>query len=435
MRIRTFIAESMEAAIADIRETLGPDAIIISTYESPRGRGVEVRAAVEDSHLPQEIDGSPVLPFDDELERRLRSELLGEMKTEMAARPATKDAPEPTNQPDGKSTRKSAGDSGSEKEYDYEVRPDGWVKTGIAGLLKVPLGRKPKAKPEEPEDDRPALMDEQVWANEELEAPLAFHNIPQTLRSNLIRAAGAMDADTATLGLGGALDARLVIDPVPAIPARPVMLVGAPGAGKTVTTAKLAAAAVLAGSEICLITTDSLRAGALAQLEAFADILKTKVHTAETPDALAQIIEQNSGAAIFIDTPATNPYIKSELNDLLKFIRAGTPGDIEPILVAPASGDVDDFSDVAKIFTSLGVKRMITTRIDAARRLGGLLVAADVANIALAQISITPYVAKGLSIINPLSLARLLVEVPSAKANVTPKLSKRKNGQPEEAAQ
>lgn len=415
----------MEAAIADIRQTLGPDAIIISTYESPRGRGVEVRAAIEDSKLPGEPDGEAVLPFDDDLERRLRTELLGEMKTEMAARPVKEEAPSTT--PPIIET---------ETKLDYEVRPDGWVKTGIAGLLKVPLGRKAKPTPDQSEDDkRPALMDEQAWADEEIDGPLAFHNVPEALRSNLVRAAGAMDAETATLGLGGALDARLVIDPVPAVPARPVMIVGAPGAGKTVTTAKLAAAAVLAGSQICLITTDSLRAGALAQLEAFADILKTKVHTAETPEALAEIISDNKETAIFIDTPATNPYIRSELNDLLKFIRAGTPGDIEPILVAPASGDVDDFADVAKIFTTIGVKRMITTRIDAARRLGGLLVAADVANIALAQVSITPYVAKGLSIINPLSLARLLVEVPSAKANVTPKLSKQQNGQPEEAAQ
>ena len=116
----------------------------------------------------------------------------------------------------------------------------------------------------------------------------------------------------------------------------------------------------------------------------------------------------------------------------MKFINAEN---IEPVLVAAASGDVEDFSDVAKIFAFLGVKRMITTRVDAARRLGGLLVASDAANIALAQISITPYVAEGLSKINPLSLARLLIEVPSAKANVTPKLRNPKNGHPEEAAQ
>lgn len=427
MRIRTFIAESMEAAIAEIRDTMGPDAIIISTYESPRGRGVEVRAAVEDAKLPNKDIKDPVFPFDDDLERRLRAELLGEMKSEMTGRTDKKLEP---YQP------QSFDEEPKEKPLDYEVRPDGWVKTGIAGLLKTPLGRKAKgtaSKSDEtsPDPARPSLLEEQCWKDEELDAPLTFHNVPDPLKTSLIRAASAMDAESAVLALGAALDARLVMDPVPAIPARPIMLVGAPGAGKTVTIAKLAASAVLAGSDICLVTTDTLRAGALAQLEAFADILKTRVHTANSPEELKDVLAENEGKAIFIDSPATNAYIRGEMNDLLKFVRAG---DIEPVLVAPATGDVHDFADVAGIFASIGVRRMITTRVDAARRLGGLIVAADQAGIALAQISITPYVAQGLSSINPLSLARLLVEVPSARAKVSPKLRSSGPGQPEEAA-
>jgi flagellar biosynthesis protein FlhF len=426
MRIRTFIAESMEAAISDIRNTLGPDAIIISTYESPRGRGVEVRAAVEDINIPDEtFEGldAPHLPIDDDLEKRLRLELFGEMKSEITARNDTDENAKPA-------ARKSASAPARENNFDYEVRPDGWVKTGIAGLLKAPLGSI-KKKPGKTKDRQVELLDEQSWCQEELSEPLAFHNVPDPLRANLIRAASAMDAEDATLALGAALDARLTMDPIPSRPARPIILVGAPGSGKTVTTAKLAAQAVLAGAKVCLITTDSLRAGALAQLQAFADIMQVKLHAAETCEALAEIVAEHKDHAIFIDTPATNPYMRSELNDLLKFIQCA---DIEPVLVAPASGDVEDFSDVAKIFTALGVRRMITTRIDAARRLGGLIVAADTANIALAQISITPYVAKGLSSINPLSLARLLIEVPSAKVNVTPKLNKKPNGKPKEAA-
>ena len=192
------------------------------------------------------------------------------------------------------------------------------------------------------------------------------------------------------------------------------------------TTAKLAARSVLAGKKTCLITTDTLRAGAIAQLQSFADILKVKLHSADNVKELAAILDDHKGHAIFIDTPATNPYSRSELRDLDEFIRACN---LEPVLVAPANGDADDFIDLAKIFSSIGARRLIATRMDTSRRLGGILAASDAANLALAQVSITPYVAQGLSAINPLSLARLLIEVPAAKANVTPDLKTRGSGQ------
>jgi flagellar biosynthesis protein FlhF len=423
----------MEAAIQEVRKSMGPDAIIISTYESPRGRGVEVRAAVEDFNIPGRAPEGPnddTLPIDDDLERRLRRELLGEMKSQISAlsedvvesRPLPAGARQDTSQPD---------------RLEYEVRPDGWVKTGISGLLKTPLGKslptlsRPSPADENAEtQDIHTLLDERSWVDEDLEAPLAFHNVPGPLRANLIRAAAAMDAEDATLALGAALDARIAMDPVSASPARPIAIVGAPGAGKTVTVAKLAAKSVLAGNKVCLVTTDSLRAGAVAQLEAFAEIMKIKLHTAETVEALQQITADHPGHTVFIDTPATNPYSRGELGDLDDFIKSCN---LEPVLVAPASGNADDFVDLATIFASLGVRRLIVTRIDTTRRLGGILAAVDAANLALAQVSITPYVAQGLSTINPLSLARLLVEVPTAKARVTPDLKPRRGNKTRKA--
>jgi len=55
---------------------------------------------------------------------------------------------------------------------------------------------------------------------------------------------------------------------------------------------------------------------------------------------------------------------------------------------------------------------MIMPRLDAARRLGSILAAADSAKLSLAQFSMTPYIARGLSTMNPMSLARLLLDEP-----------------------
>lgn len=48
MRLRTFQADTMAAAMQLVRDALGDDAIIVSTHESGRGRGVQVTAAIED---------------------------------------------------------------------------------------------------------------------------------------------------------------------------------------------------------------------------------------------------------------------------------------------------------------------------------------------------------------------------------------------------
>ena len=76
MRIRTFMAETMAEAMDQVRIELGPDAIIISTAEGKRGRGAEVRAAIE------EEDIAPVgSPF--EVEDQLRTKLFAEMEREL----------------------------------------------------------------------------------------------------------------------------------------------------------------------------------------------------------------------------------------------------------------------------------------------------------------------------------------------------------------
>ena len=52
---------------------------------------------------------------------------------------------------------------------------------------------------------------------------------------------------------------------------------------------------------------------------------------------------------------------------------------------------------------------MVATRVDLARRLGGLLSAAHAGRLAFAEVSITPQIAEGLTAINPIALARLLL--------------------------
>ena len=49
MRLRTFTASTMREAMAQVRESLGADAVILSTHESKRGRGVQLTDGVDES--------------------------------------------------------------------------------------------------------------------------------------------------------------------------------------------------------------------------------------------------------------------------------------------------------------------------------------------------------------------------------------------------
>lgn len=95
----------------------------------------------------------------------------------------------------------------------------------------------------------------------------------------------------------------------------------------------------------------------------------------------------------------------------------------EPVLVLAAGGDAMEAADIAASFAAIGVGRLVVTRLDMARRLGSLLAAADAARLTFCDVSATPHIADGLSPINPVSLARLIMPH-TAGSGGTPHLSK-----------
>ena len=66
-------------------------------------------------------------------------------------------------------------------------------------------------------------------------------------------------------------------------------------------------------------------------------------------------------------------------------------------------------ADIAASFATIGTTRMLITRIDMTRRLGSVLAAADAGGLKFCDVSITSHIADGLSPINSISLARLIV--------------------------
>lgn len=247
-----------------------------------------------------------------------------------------------------------------------------------------------------------------IWNDETIVAQLMFHEMPRPLIERLCATAGKLAGPLGPAALGQALDAHFSFEPLAPELETPVALVGPPGAGKTACAAKLAVRAVLAGRSAVLISTDT-SAGAASQIEAFAQLIRTPVAAAIPPaavgDTMLALRGEDPKRAFIIDTPGVNPFDRAETAQLRTILDAASA---EPILVSPAHGG-GDLEDHAVMFKALGVRRMIVTRLDIARRLGGLLAAAAASGLAFAQGSSSPYIAETLEPLNPFALARRLL--------------------------
>jgi flagellar biosynthesis protein FlhF len=113
---------------------------------------------------------------------------------------------------------------------------------------------------------------------------------------------------------------------------------------------------------------------------------------------------------VIIDTGGVNPFDPEEMRRLAAQV---TAADVEPVLVLPAGGDAREMAEAAAEFAAIGARRIIVTRLDAARRIGGVLTAAEGAGLAIADASITPFVGEGLHPLTAPVLARILLRDPN----------------------
>lgn len=237
------------------------------------------------------------------------------------------------------------------------------------------------------------------------------HGVPAGIIDALMDAAWDSGTTKPELALAAALDRYYRFEPLGHRQApRPVMLVGPHGSGKSTTAAKLAARAALAGNATELITTDTVRAGGVDQLAGFSDILGIPLHVAEGPGSLTAAVGGCApGSAIVVDSAGINPFDGAAIAALSSLAAAAGA---EPVLVLAAGGDPTEAAEVARAFADIGVTRLIATRLDSTRRYGGILAAAA-PPMNFSEISVQPQVANGLSPVNPVSLARLILSGPA----------------------
>ncbi len=379
MRLKSFSAKTMTEAMQMVRDALGEDAVIVATREEQggpqRGGGVRVTAAID----PGLSDDNG---FDDDVLTRRKingREHISRTENEYSA-------------------MTTGFQFGENRGEDY------------AGSVHFethhsPLKQKSSSRSEwlqyDDENDNASIA-------EEITDTLLRHCVTEDVMDHVLSCATVVGLETPEIALMAAIEHLFAFAPLPTKGhPKAMMMIGAPGSGKTLAVAKIAARGVMNDQKVGVVTMDTVRAGGLEQLKSFTDLLHINLKTARDEGELKNALNGFNGYDQVISDPAAiNPFDKNDIRPLAKIM--GLNG-IETYAVMPGAIDAEEAGEMGRVYSTIGVHALIPTRIDMARRLGSILTASHQGQIPLSHASNTPKVADGLVEMTPKYLTRLLM--------------------------
>lgn len=353
MHIRRFEAPTIGEALQQVKQELGPDALVLSHRTIRRDRGwfgavgqpvVVVTAAVdretlrasEDEQTPRaapdrswqvlQMMRTLVEPIESELR-----ELRGNVES-LAQRPHTQ----------GGFARELAEMRQATRDLRHAAGVGAWegVEAEAVGVL-LQAGLAP----------RHALS----LARE------VAHCEPDSARSTRAALARSVEAH---------LERRIapaLSDDLPRVD----LFVGPTGVGKTTTLAKVAAWEGLGADATALVTTDALRLGAQAQLRGYARRIGVGFHVATSPEALRRNRVKHRHRVLLVDTAGRGGRDPHAIPELLR-CRDALGEHVRVHLVLSATTKDDDLMGQVERFRPLCPDALVLTKLDESARLGNL---------------------------------------------------------------
>ncbi|MFH1810671.1 MAG: hypothetical protein ABIJ09_18150 [Pseudomonadota bacterium] len=192
---------------------------------------------------------------------------------------------------------------------------------------------------------------------------------------------------------------------------RVVLVVGASGVGKTVTSAKLAAhARHFHRCSSGLISADAVRIAGHDQLSSYARILNIPFSAVETSAELERALHQlRSCRLIIVDTAGCNPMVASELGEAVQLQNAlRSRAQVETHLVISATQGSDDQLACCDAFVQArAVDALLFTKIDETRQPAQVVHTAVRSGLPVSLLSASSQVLGRLQAAQPEFLARL----------------------------
>ena len=294
------------------------------------------------------------------------------------------------------------------------IRTDKVTGTGVKITAAITEPEKPEnATPKEHESksrDKITAGNINTCDGGELTSLVFSQGMPFDLATRLQTAAMAFDTPDVQTALTCVFDSWFKFRPPVLQDGNNYLLVGPPGSGKTVGAAKLAVACLMQDKPVEVISLDHIKAGALHQLSIYGKAMNIKIMSARSPGALTAKLSNasNYDPVRIIDSWGVNPYDPSALADLAQYTGIKS---LIPILMLPSGLSPDEATEVVEIFSGLGVSRVVASKVDCARRHGGLIAALYRTRMSLAAISGSPFIGDCFEKATPQILAKLLKPV------------------------
>ena len=382
MKIKRYTADSMRAALAQVRAEQGADAVILS---SRRGTdGIEVIAAVDydealfadanRQHLASAIAPPPPMAPPTKLPNAPKSPIAAAVARGAApARPPGAPAPRaaaaapkaaapvmrtppalPARAPQRPIAAADSGFGAMKREL-HDLRR--MLESGLAGMswsdtrLREPL--------------RARVL-------EELSAMDIAPDVAMTLAELTPQSTSLQNPSHIPLALL-VKQLPIVNDPT-CVSGGITAIVGPTGAGKTTTIAKLAARWCMqhGSQDLALVSIDGYRIGAREQLMTYARILGAPMHAANDGKELARLLDRlKSKKLILIDTAGMGPR-DIRLTEQLATIKHGALR-ARVLLALPAQAEAQALDEIVCAFVRIKPAACILTKVDEAASLGPVI--------------------------------------------------------------
>ncbi|TWT89545.1 flagellar biosynthesis protein FlhF [Neorhodopirellula pilleata] len=152
-----------------------------------------------------------------------------------------------------------------------------------------------------------------------------------------------------------------------------VALVGPTGVGKTTTVAKLAAGfRIEARRRVGLLTIDTYRIAAVQQLKAYAEIMDLPMAVVEKPEQMQSALDSLGDVdLVLIDTAGRSPRSDARIDQLSEYLRAARPDETHLVLSATSSSD--NIRTTIRGFQPVGATSVILTKLDETPHTAGVL--------------------------------------------------------------
>lgn len=332
MKIKRFTGQGMRDAMRQVRDALGPEAVILETARE--GDLVAISAAVDFDPAAYE-----------EARQRAAAEKLARYESAGGESPE----PGPTE------TAEALATAAEVAEMRNEMR-------AVRSLLELQLSRLIWDKHARCNPDNANVM-----------RNLATLGVtPDIVQELVTQLAPTPDMNPWTASLRALADNLKVADRDLVCEGGIYAVVGPTGAGKTTTIAKLAARFALQGKveDMALVTTDTYRIAAREQLETFGRIIGVPVYSAGDADSLGATLRALADKRlVLIDTAGMGQRDLRLARELACL--TDVEQDVRVLLALPANVQTESLQEIVDAFLIARPAGCILTKMDEATSLGG----------------------------------------------------------------